>query len=272
MFAGKIVQITPEYDMAFADLTEGLSAWRMWGRLGWLEIKRRYRRTVIGPFWTTLSLGIFIAVLGVVWAGLWRQDPKTYLPFLTAGMLAWTMVAGIISEACSTFVAGAGLITQLRFPYSILCCSVAWRHLIVFLHNLVIFAIVALYGNVPITAASLLLIPALAFVFVNGIWVSLLVGMLCARFRDMQQVIVSLLQISMFITPIFFTAEMLGPQFRSFVDLNALFHYVDIVRSPLLGRAPAAWSWFVVLAGTVVGWGMTVWLFSRFRRRVAYWL
>lgn len=272
MFAAKIVQITPQYDLALADIVEGVSDWRMWGRLGWLDIKRRYRRTVIGPFWTTLSLGIFAVVLGIVWARLWRQDPKVYLPFITAGMLAWTMVAAIISEGCSTFVAGAGLITQLRFPYSILCCSVAWRHLIVFLHNLVIFVGVALYGDVPVTAASLLLVPGLALVCVNGVWVALLVGMLCARFRDMQQVITSLLQISMFITPIFFTAEQLGPGFARFVDFNALFHYVDIVRSPLLGRAPALWSWMVVLFGTVFGWAITLWLFSRFRRRLSYWL
>jgi ABC-type polysaccharide/polyol phosphate export permease len=143
---------------------------------------------------------------------------------------------------------------------------------IVFLHNLLIFIGVAVYGGVPVTPASFLVIPALALVFVNGVWVTLLVGMLCARFRDVQQVITSLLQISMFITPIFFRSEQLGPQFVRFVDFNALFHYVDIVRSPLLGRAPALWSWIVVFVGTVVGWAITLWLFSRFRRRLSYWL
>lgn len=264
--------IAPQYDVALADFREGITDWQMWGRLGWQEIKRRYRRTVIGPFWTTLSLGIFIFVLGIVWARLWHQDPKTYLPFLCAGMLAWTMVAGTINEGCVVFVAGEGLIKQLRFPYSLLCCAVAWRNLIVFLHNIAIFAAVAIYAGVPITAASLLLVPGLAMVWFNAVWVTTLLGLLCVRFRDIQQVISSILQISMFITPIFFTPEQLGPRFVKFVDYNFLYHYVDIVRSPLLGKAPTMWSWTVVLVGTCVGWGVTVWMYSRFRRRIPYWL
>lgn len=262
----------PQYDVALADFSEGISDWRIWGRLGWQEIKRRYRRTVIGPFWTTLSLGIFIVVLGFVWARLWNQDPKVYLPFLCAGMLAWTMVAGIITEGCVSFVAGESLIKQLRFPYSVLGCSVAWRNVIVFLHNLVIFVAVAFYAGVPVTPASLLVVPGLLLVWVNGVWVATLLGMLCARFRDIQQVITSILQISMFVTPIFFTPEQLGPRFTRFVDFNLLFHYVDIVRSPLLGRPPAAWSWEITVVATIAGWGLTLWVYSRFRRRLAYWL
>ncbi|MGE0474491.1 MAG: ABC transporter permease, partial [Nitrospirales bacterium] len=68
----------PQYGPALVDMIEGTLSWRMWGRLGWLDIKRRYRRTMIGPFWTTLSLGIFILTLGIMWAHLWKQDPKMY--------------------------------------------------------------------------------------------------------------------------------------------------------------------------------------------------
>lgn len=264
--------MTPQYDVAISDFAQGISAWRMWGRLGWQEIKRRYRRTVIGPFWTTLSLGVFIFVLGLVWAQLWRQNPKTYLPFLCAGMLAWTMVASIITEGCVAFVAGEPLIKQFRFPYSILSCSVAWRNVIVFLHNLIIFAAVAVYGGVPVNGATLLVVPGLVLVWGNGVWVASLLALVCARFRDIQQVISSLLQISMFVTPIFWAPDQLGPRFAKFVNFNLLFHYVDIVRSPLLGRAPSSWSWAAVGIGTVAGWTLTLWAYSRFRRRVPYWL
>src|SRR5437667_9667403 len=179
--------MNPQYDVAVADFTQGLAAWRMWGRLGWQEIRRRYRRTVIGPFWTTLSLGIFIFVLGLVWARLWNQEPKKYLPFLSAGMLTWTMVAAIITEGCTVFVAGEPLIKSFRFPYSILSCSVAWRNVIVFLHNLIIFGAVALYAGLAPTAATLLIIPGLVLVWLNGVWVATLLGMVCSRFRDVQQ-------------------------------------------------------------------------------------
>ena len=82
----------------------------------------------------------------------------------------------------------------------------------------------------------------------------------------------SLLQIAMFVTPIFFTRDQLGPGFARLVDVNLLFHFVDVVRSPLLGQTPAGWTWVVVTITTIVGWGGTLWIYSRFRRRVPYWL
>ncbi len=262
-----------QYDVALTDFTEGLTNWRMWGRLGWQEIKRRYRRTVIGPFWTTLSLGVFMFALGIVWANLWHQDPKVYLPFLCTGLLAWNLVAAIMSEGCVTFVAAEGLIKQLRFPYSILACSVAWRNVIVFLHNLAILVAVALYAGLRPTWATLLAIPGLLLVWFNGVWVATMLGMLCTRYRDVQQVVISILQISMFVTPIFFTPEQLGARMgKYFAQANPLFHYVNILRSPLLGKFPSLLTYEIVLVGTTVGWGLTLWVYSRYRRRLAYWL
>jgi len=262
----------PQYDVALADFTNGIRAWRLWGRLGWQEIKRRYRRTVIGPFWTTLSLGIFVAGLGVVWASLWNQDPKTYLPFLCAGMLGWNLVQSNINDGCTVFVGGEAFIKQLPFPYSMLVWSGVWRNLIVFGHNLCIFVLIGFYAGVPVTAASLLLLPALLLTSLNALWMATVLGVVCARYRDVQQVVASLLQVAMFVTPIFFTRDQLGPRFARFVDFNVLYHYVDIIRSPLLGRAPEVWSWIVVTGMLCLGGAGTLWFYSRFRRRVAYWL
>ena len=154
----------------------------MWGRLGWLEIKRRYRRTLIGPFWTTLSLGIFIMALGIVWAHLWKQEPKVYLPFLCSGFLVWVMVSSIMTEGAAVFFAAEGIIKQLRFPYSILVCSVVWRNVLVFFHNLFIYVLVGLYAGINVTWATLLVIPGLFFVISSGLWVVILLGLACSRY------------------------------------------------------------------------------------------
>ncbi len=264
--------MTPQYDVAIADFVQGALQWRMWGRLGWLEIKRRYRRTAIGPFWTTLSLGTFIMVLGFVWARLWGQDPRGYLPFLTAGLLVWNLVQTVVNEGCTVFIGGESFIKQMPFAYSMLAWSVVWRNLIVFAHNLIIFAAVAFYGGLVPSPVMLLALPGLALMAINAIWVVTLLGMVCARFRDVSQVVASLMQISMFVTPVFFRREQLGPRASELVDWNLIYHFVDIVRAPLLGQPPHVSSWEVVVVTTFVGWSGTVWLYSRFRRRVAYWL
>jgi len=100
----------------------------------------------------------------------------------------------------------------------------------------------------------------------------LVLAMVCARFRDIQQIVISILQVSMFVTPIFWSPDQLRGRLVAAVEYNLLYHYVDIIRAPLLGRAPATLSWVIVFMATVVGWAIAFCLYSRFRRRIPYWL
>ena len=182
------------------------------------------------------------------------------------------MVSTTLIEGCAVFFSAEGLIKQLRFPYTTLVCSVVWRNVIVFLHNLIIFLFVSLYAGVQFTWATLLVVPGLLLVIVNGLWMVIILGLVCSRYRDIQQVMSSILQLAMFVTPIFWTADQLGERFGAFIDYNFLFHVVDIVRSPLLGKPPALWSWIFVGAATLLGWVATLVIFSLFRRRITYWI
>ena len=123
------------------DIREGASKYEIWSRLGWIDIQRRYRRTAIGPFWTTLSVGIFIFVLGFLWARLWQTDADQYLPYLTGGFIAWLMLAGMITEGCTTFVSATALLLSVKLPLSLLSYAVVWRNIIVLFHNLVLFVV-----------------------------------------------------------------------------------------------------------------------------------
>lgn len=264
--------MTPDYAGAFSDIVRGVSNWRVWGQAGWQEIKRRYRRTALGPFWVTLSLGIFATAMGLIWAPLFNADVKTYLPFVTVGMVSWVYVTSTISEGCGTYTGAEGLIKQLNFPYMLLNCTVVWRNMIVFFHNLIIVVAVVVLLSVPVNLSTLLVVPGVLLVAINGMWITMLLGMLSARFRDIPPLVGNLIQVMMFVTPVFWFANQLGPGRQHIVTFNFLFHVVDIVRSPLLGQAPAALSYAVAIGGAVVGWTVTVMIYARFRRRIAYWL
>src|SRR5262245_4182478 len=129
---------------AAQDLLDGLVRKHLWLRLGWLEVKRRYRRTIIGPFWTSISLAIFVITLGTVGAGLWKESIRTYLPYLTSGMLVWMMVSATLTEACTLFISASTLLRNIRFDYSLLVYSLIWRNFIVFLHHLAVYVVLVL--------------------------------------------------------------------------------------------------------------------------------
>jgi ABC-type polysaccharide/polyol phosphate export permease len=264
--------MTPHYAEALADITHGVSLVEMWGRMGWADVKRRYRRTAIGPFWQSLSLLIFVLAMSVVWASLFHMDVKEYLPYLNSGMMVWWLISAFITEGSLVFVSAEALIKQLKISYMMLICAMVWRNLIAFAHNLLIYIPVYFYAGLPINRYLLLAIPGLVVLCINGVWIALVLGMLVARYRDVQQIVASFLQIALFITPIFWSpAQLTGPK-TLLVKLNMLYHYVEIVRDPLLGKPPSAESWAMVALATICGWSLALFLFARFRRRIAYWV
>jgi ABC-type polysaccharide/polyol phosphate export permease len=255
------------------DIIGGLRKTELWGRMGWLDVKRRYRRTMLGPFWTSISLAMYVLGVGLVGAGLWHQDASEYLPFLASGMVGWLLVSTIISEACTLLVSGHALFRNVTFEYSILAYTLVWRNLITFLHNLVVWLlIVVVLRPHSLGLTTLLAIPGVLLISLNGVWISLLCGMFCLRFRDVTPLVSSLLQIGMLITPIFWPPESLeGTNRLIFVEFNPLHHLVNVVRSPLLGKVPETASYVVVVLITLGGWYLTYIVLRRFRRRIAYW-
>jgi lipopolysaccharide transport system permease protein len=258
--------------IARIDIVAGVQAVNIWGRLGWRDTKRRYRRTVFGPFWTTVSLALFITTLGLVWSNLWNQNPKTYLPYLTSGMVCWVFFSTVCTEGCGAFWPQEKLIKQLRISYTLLACVTVWRNATVFFHNIVMYVAVFIYAGLPLTWAMLLFIPGFLLLCINAGWITALLGTFCARYRDMQQLVASLLQISLFLTPIFWSSDQLKGHMRFLIEFNPLYHLIAIVRDPLLGRPPDPLHWGVAAALALVGWLVVLQLLTRVRHRIAYWI
>jgi len=264
--------MVPQYAIAIDDIATGVTSYKMWGRLGWREVQRRYRRTTIGPFWGSISLAIFTVILGLVWAQLWKQDPKIYMPYVVAGMILWIWLNTILYEAAGEFNLNDALIKQLRISYTLLVCTVVWRNSIVLGHNLLIYVLVCVYAGMIPTYNTLLLIPGAMLLYANILWIALLLAVVTARYRDIQPLVGSILQVGMFVTPILWERQRLSGPLSALVDYNPLYHCIEIVRAPLMGRAPEPWTWIVMICAAIAGWVVALYLFSRFRRRLPYWL
>ncbi len=241
--------------------------------LGWHDIQGRYRRSAIGPFWLTISMGVMIASIGVVFGQIFNSPMDEYLPFLAAGIILWAFVTGTINEGCTGFIDAEGMIKQLPIPLFVHILRVLWRNLLILAHNILIFPLVLLAMGKGIGLEALLAIPGLLLVSMCLSWVALLFAVLCARYRDLAQIVASMLQVAFYLTPIIWMPSLLPDRMgATFLQLNPFFHLLELIRAPLLGVVPSLTSWLVVLMITVVGWGFTLFVFSRVRHRVAYWL
>ena len=253
------------------DFVEGVALWKMWSRSSLIELRRRYKRTMLGPAWVTVSLLIFGGTLSFVWAGLWGQNVVDFLPFLLSGLIPWTMIAGAIGESCAVFLGGEALIKNQQFPYTVLLYGTLTRNVLIFGHNLIGYAIIAVACGVPLNFSTLLVIPGTVLVLINCGWLCLLVAVLCLRFRDFQQIVASLLQIAMFVTPVFWAASQLQGKRAIIADVNIFYHMIDILRQPLLGKVPSAFSYSFCIVSAIVGWFVAYRLYANKRHRLPYW-
>lgn len=258
--------------LALDDVRQGFARSDLWLLLGWHDIRQKFRRSLLGPFWLTISTAILLVALGFVYAALFKMDLKQYFPFLAAGIVTWSLISTLVIEGCQTFIASESMIKQIRLPFTVHAFRVVWRNILVFLHNIVIvIAVVLIFARLPGATSLLALLAGLGLIMLNGVWVCLLLGLICTRYRDMPPMITSLIQLVFFVTPIIWHPSLLAGRQR-IINFNPFHHFIELLRAPMLDTIPSAATWTAVLAITVLGWLATVLAFWRYRRRIAYWI
>lgn len=239
--------------------------------MAWQDIKQRYRRSAMGPFWITISTGIMLSAMGPLYGKLFNQEVGPYFQYVTVSFVIWMLISAFINESCTTFISAENTIKNVKMPLSTHLLRLLTKNLMMFGHNL-IFVIAVLYFFPPERVAVMVFgLIGLFLVLVNLFWMGLILAVVCTRYRDTTQIIASLMQVAFFMTPIMWKVDMLGSH-RYVAEWNILYHLIEVVRAPLLGHAPSPLSWLVVSLTAVAGSMAAFVLFSRFRARIAYWL
>ena len=257
--------------LAVADVADGVALWRLWGRLGWNDILQRYRRSLLGPLWLTASMGIMVLALGVVYARILKMALDDFMPFLCVGLLIWSIISSVLTEAGTLFTGAESYIKQIRLPYSVYVCRFMWSKTIIFAHNSVIYLGIVIYFKLQPGGAVLWAMPGFVLILLNGALTGLYVGMVSARFRDVPQLIASIVQIIFFMTPIMWKPELLGSR-SVLMTFNPFYHLVEIVRAPLLGQVPSAENYIALGLISMANFLLAAVLFVRFRARISYWV
>lgn len=260
--------------LAWKDVVDGLQKWRIWVMLAYQDIKLRYRRSVLGPFWITLSMAITVYSMGFLYSHLFKVPFEKYFPFLVAGMLAWSLISTIVTELTEGLVASDSLIKQIKMPYTLYIHRIAARNMLIFFHNIIVIVpvLVLCHEVTKVNLNDLLLIPGLLIIYINAISYGLVLAMIGARFRDVTQIIKSLVQVIFFITPVMWAPDVLGVERQYFVDYNPFYAFIELVRAPLLGSAPTLYNLLVVSIVTGIGFLLCYKIFTPYRSRIVYWL
>jgi ABC-2 type transport system permease protein len=277
-------ELPPEPDSrtwarACGDLAAGWQQRRLWGHLGLQDVRQGYRRSVLGPLWITISMAITAFALGILYSALFAQDLRTFLPYVATGLIIWTFIAGCINSGAEVFIRNEGLIKHLPAPLSVHVYRLVWHQVLLFAHNLAVWAILMVIFRRGLGVEALLALPALAVVVANGLWVAFLVGIIATRFRDIPPVMASIVQLMFFMTPIVWVyADFLKSpnpavaERARLAELNPFLHFLEILRAPMIGDPIVLRHWIVALAITVIGWALALLAMRNYRARVSYWV
>ncbi len=255
----------------FSDWWEGTARVHSWWTLAWYDVVLRYRRSMLGPWWLTISMGLMILGMGPLYGSLFKVDLEKFFPHLALGIIFWTFMSGVVIESCNVFISAANYLKQGQFPISIFVWRTLARNVIQLAHHLVLYVPVALWAGIRPGTTLLLFIPALLIAIVNAHAIGLLLGLICARFRDVIQIVTSVMQMLMFLTPVFWLPESL-PNRAQFVLLNPFAQMLELLRGPLMGRVPDLAVWWGIVGWTAINLMLAGVVYARARRRVVYWL
>jgi ABC-type polysaccharide/polyol phosphate export permease len=260
-----------EFQMALRDLRNSGERIGLAWSLAWHDVVSRYRGSILGPFWITLSMGLMVLGLGFLYSSLLDISLPELMPYVALGMVFFGAISGTVNEGCDTFVAASGMLSQTSLPMFTFVWRTVLRNLINLLHHLLIVVVVLVWFDLWRESHPLTALLGVVFLVLNVSWLSMLVGIASARFRDIPQIVISVMQFAFFMTPVFWKTERFGSD-HAFLAFNPFFHMLEAIRAPLLGGVVNSQTYVVLTVMALVGWAVTFSVFAVTRRRIVHYL
>ena len=256
---------------AWADWWAGTRNVDLWWTLAWYETVLRYRRSLLGPLWITLSMGAMLLGMGPLYSALFNVPLSKFYPHLALGIIFWNFFSSSITDSCQVFISAAPYLKQCEFSRSTFVWKAIARQVIQLAHHIVLYLPVAVWAGITWSPRMLVFVPGFLLVVINLHAIAITLGILCARFRDVGQIVASVMQLLMFVTPVFWFPESLPGRAR-FVLYNPLAQLLDVMRVPLLGGTVAPGTWWFLACLTCLNIMIAATLYTKKRSQLIYWL
>jgi lipopolysaccharide transport system permease protein len=260
--------------MITSDLKRSLKQFQLINYFSITDLKSQYQRTLIGPWWETISLAIFLLFLSIIWSRVVQEDLNTYLPYLVSSLIIWRFISILVGQGTMIFLNSSELIKSFKINLSTLAAIKVYDKCLIFLHHLPIIIFFNLYFEVDILNKSFLLLFYTVPIFLITCYsVCIILAFLNTRFRDLQSFISMTMSVMMFFTPILWKADSIGPKANFFiVQPNILYHYLEIIRMPMNGQNPQLLSIILTTIFTFTSFIASQYIIKKYSSRVPIWL
>jgi ABC-type polysaccharide/polyol phosphate export permease len=221
-----------------------------------LDLRVRYRGSVLGFLWTLLNPLLLMLVMWAVFSRVVRLDEDNYGLFLLSGLVAWQFFQQSIDQSLTTIVRNKGLFEKIYLPKIVFPISVVASNVLNLVFFLAAYFILALPTNHGVPWTAILVLPVVGMLFLMCAGLALLISALTVFFRDLTHLTGVLLRALFYLTPVFYRPEILGSAGHFALKLNPAYYPVLAMRDVLYaGRVPPLETW---AAGYGIGIGLLV--------------
>ncbi|WP_282009512.1 ABC transporter permease [Brevundimonas aveniformis] len=245
--------------------------WRVWFLLANQDVELRYRRSLLGPFWISLAMFSLILGIALLYSQIFEQPFRDYVIFIGTGLLVWTLISGLLTDGSQAVIEVERYLRATRIPTTVLAARNAYRSSLILIHNALPILVLILWIRHGLPLTSLLAIPGVMIILVFGFGATMVLAPLSARFRDLPQLIASVMQLMFFITPLFWRPSQLATD-HPVVQFNPLHHLVEIVRQPLEGHLPTPTNYLVAIGVAVAALLLGAATIQASRKKMFFWL
>jgi len=258
--------------MFFRDLVETFKIAPVWWYMAYQDLMSRYRRTTLGPWWITLGTGIGVGAMGFVWGSVFNIPLNDFFPYMTAGFILWGFISSCVLEGALIYTTPGAMLRTIKIPLLTFIFTGILRNLYTLLHNIIIVVIVFMIFQVKVSVITLLFVPGLFLVLITAFLLSVVLGILGARFRDLSYTISSLMTFLFMLTPVMWNPKILTGKKVLLAYGNPFTYFLAIVRDPLLNTIPDSFYYIGVFSMITVLLGLASFLYERYSHRLVYWV
>ena len=201
------------------------------------------------------------------------QEAREFVPYLTLGLISWNYLTNSIIDGGNAFINSEGYIKQISLPIYVYIfrsfVSIGLTTLITFCA----FVIVAVIYPVPIGWGTWFVIPGVLIMMTTSLLLITIFAHLNARFRDVAHTVAVGMQVLFYVTPVIFPAKLLLDRgnMRYVIELNPMYHLLEVVRRPLLTGQSAEWESYLAAGIIIVTLaGLAAAVIANYRRRIVF--
>lgn len=259
------------YATAVSDWTRSFSRAPLWANLAIEDLRDRYRRTVFGLLWVIISFALFIGVKVVIFGQLTAVPMAEFGLFVSIGFGLWTYISAIVMDGCTAYMHARPWILGTSTPYPVFLLQAIFRNWLTFMLIMGVMAIALFWRTTPWSLAVLWVIPALAAYLFTSLWLAAILAPLCVRHRDIHHAMQTVMRLVFFATPILWMPST-NAKLAMIAQWNPIAHFIAIARDPLMYNTVPMDSWAVVLALNLIGLPLGLYVYTRTRSSLIFWL